>query len=134
MNKYFNILYLSIFITEFIISFIIIFFYSLDFKGSFDVVALWSVWRVLFYGLPFLFIYLYFFAYIMKVKIYKPFLFSFFNFFVYVLLSVLARIVLGENILLPPEAKMFWITCISIFLAPVVLGSVPYFKRLMSLF
>lgn len=94
--------------------------------------AQWNFWRVLFYGLPFILLYFLLFKYIGNIKLYKPLLFSLFNLSVYVALSVLSRVIWGKNVPLPPEGIMFWITCISIFLSPLILGQVPYFKRLME--
>ena len=94
--------------------------------------AQWNFWRVLFYGLPFILLYFLLFKYIGNIKLYKPLLFSLFNLFVYVALSVLSRVIWGKNVPLPPEGILFWITCISIFLSPLILGQIPYFKRLME--
>lgn len=138
MNKVisFLILYVSLFIIETIGCFLIVLFYfifdSLDFKGSFDSATLWSFWRVLFYGLPFIILYFILFKYCRNIKLYKPLLFSLFNLSVYVVLSVLSRVIWGKNVPLPPEGIMFWVGIISIFLAPLILGQIPYFKRLME--
>ncbi|MBC7412847.1 MAG: hypothetical protein H7331_10400 [Bacteroidia bacterium] len=93
--------------------------------------AQWNFWRVLFYGLPFILLYFILFKYIGSIKLYKPLLFSLFNLSVYIALSVLSRVIWGKNVPLPPEGIMFWITCISIFLSPLILGQISYFKRLM---
>ena len=138
MNKVisFLILYVSLFIIETIGCFLIVLFYfifdSLDFKGSFDSATLWNFWRVLFYGLPFIILYFLLFKYVGNIKLYKPLLFSLFNLSVYVALSVLSRVIWGKNVPLPPEGIMFWVGIISIFLAPLILGQIPYFKRLME--
>jgi hypothetical protein len=138
MSKIINFitLYVSLFIIETIGCFLIVLFYftsdSLDFKGSFDSVILWNFWRVLFYGLPFRALYFLLFKYVGNRKLYKPLIFSFFNLFVYVTLSVLTRIIWGKNIPLSLQVAMFWITCIAIFISPIVLGKIPYFKKLMK--
>lgn len=72
------------------------------------------------------------FFYLNTLKIYKPLLFSIFNLLVYILLTFLSRIIFGKNIPLSPEGIMFWITCLSILLAPIVLGFIPYFRGLMN--
>lgn len=58
MNKlaYFLILYLSLFLTELIGSYLFLMFDSsnYDFQGCLAAVALWNLWRVLFYGLTFM--------------------------------------------------------------------------------
>lgn len=138
MNKVinFSILYASLFVIETISCFIIVLFYfifgTFDLKGSFDSAILWNFWRVLFYGIPFIILYFLLFKYVGNIKLYKPLLFSLFNLFVYVSLSVLSRVIWGKNVPLPPEGLMFWITIISIFLSPIILGQIPYFKRLME--
>jgi hypothetical protein len=72
------------------------------------------------------------FKYVGNIKLYKPLLFSLFNLVVYVGLSVLSRVIWGKNVPLPPEGIMFWITCVSIILSPLILGQIPYFKKLME--
>jgi hypothetical protein len=132
----FIVLYLSLFIIETIGCFLMVLFYfifdTLDFKGSFDSATLWSFWRVLFYGLPFIVLYLLLFRYIKNIKLYKPLLFSLFNLLIYVSLSVLSRVIWGKNVPLPPEGIMFWVACIAIFLSPLILGQIPYFKKIMK--
>lgn len=94
--------------------------------------AQWNFWRLLFYGIPFIILYFILFKYVGNIKLYKPFLFSLFNLFVYAALSVLSRVIIGKNVPLPPEGIMFWITCISIILSPILLGQIPYFKKLIE--
>jgi hypothetical protein len=138
MSKMINfvVLYVSLFIIETIGCFLVVLFYfifeSLDFKGSFDSATLWNFWRVLFYGIPFIILYFLLFKYVGNIKLYKPLLFSLFNLVVYVGLSVLSRVIWGKNVPLPPEGIMFWITCVSIILSPLILGQIPYFKKLME--
>lgn len=132
----FMILYVSLFVMETIGCFFMVFFYyifdSIDIKGSFEVAILWNFWIVLFYGLPFIILYFLLFKFVRKTMLYKPLLFSLFNLSVYVALSVLSRVVWGKNVPLPPTGIMFWITCISIFLSPIIIAQISYFKRLME--
>lgn len=138
MNKVisFLILYVSLLIIETVSCFLIVLFYfifeSIDFKGSFDAAILWNLWRIIFYGIPFILLYFLLFKYFERIKLYKPLLFSLFNLLIYVLLSILSRVIVGKNVPLPPEGMMFWITCIAIFLSPIILGRIPYFRRLMD--
>lgn len=138
MNKFinFSIIYIVLFIIETITFFLIVFFYfifeSVDFKGSFDTAILWDLWRLLFYGLPFVILYFLLFKYMGNISLYKPLLFSFFNSLVYVSLSVLSRVIWGKNVPLPPEGIIFLVGTISIFIAPIILYQIPYFKRLME--
>lgn len=138
MSKVINfiILYVSLFVVETMSSFFTVLLYfisdSLDFKGSFDSATLWNFWRVLFFGLPFIILYILLFKHVGNIKLYKPLLFSLFNLLVYVSLSILSRVIWGKNVPLPPEGIMFWVTCIAIFLSPLILGQIPYFKKLME--
>lgn len=140
MNKVvsFLALYISLFVVEIFIVFtaliiVALFQYGFDLffiKGAWRDTGLWSFWRVLFFGLPFLILYFLLFKYVENIKLYKPLLFSLFNLLVYVSLSILSRVIWGKNVPLPPEGIMFWITCIAIFLSPLILGQLPYFKKL----
>lgn len=138
MNKVlnFSILYVSLFIIETMCSFLLVLLYysfdTFDIKGSFDSAILWNLWKALFYGLPFLILYFLLFRYVGHIKLYKPLLFALFNLSVYVALSVLSRIIWGKNVPLPPEGTMFWATCISIIISPIILGQMPYFRKLME--
>jgi len=134
MNKFitFSLLYVSIFTTEIISSFFILFFDSSNYQGNFDGVVLWNFWRILFYGLPFLVLYFLFYNYFRKIKAYRPLLFSLFNLTAYVLLSYLSEVIIGKNVPLPPRDLMFWVTCIAIFISPLLVRQIPYHKRLME--
>jgi hypothetical protein len=137
MNRNINflILYLSIFITEIANCFLMVYFQSTSdtpFRGGFDVATLWSIWKLIFYGLPFIILYTLLFKYVGNIKLYKPLLLSLFNLFVYVGLSVLTRVIWGKNVPLPPYGIMFWTACIAIFLSPIILGQIPYFRKLME--
>lgn len=142
MNKVmkFLILYFNLFVIEILIVFIVLvlidfFQYGADLfyiKKAIFGVGLMNFWRLLFYGLPFIMLYFLLFKYFESIKLYKPLLFSLFNLLIYVSLSILSRVIWGKNVPLPPEGIMFWITCISIFISPIILGQIPYFRRLME--
>lgn len=142
MNKavFFLSLYISMFVVEILIVFITsvmaaLFQYGFDLffvKGAWRDTGLSSFWRVLFYGFPFIMLYFLLFKYVGNIKLYKPLLFSLFNLSAYVSLSVLSRVIWGKNVPLPPEGTMFWITCIAIFLSPLILGQIPCLKKLME--
>lgn len=139
MNKIVN--FLTLYIVIFLIEIVFIFIGLILFDSSkidfFNIrrawlgSAQWNFWRVLFYGLPFLVLYFLLFKYMGNIKLYKPLLFSIFNLLVYISLSILSRVIIGKNVPLPPEGIMFWITCISIILSPLILGQISYFKKLM---
>lgn len=142
MNKAINflILYISIFLLEIVLCFfLILIFDGFSLKdGNFYLnrawygTGIWNFWRVLFYGLPFIILYFLLFKYVVNIKLYKPLLLSIFNLIVYVVLSVLSRVIWGKNVPLPPEGIMFWITCVAIFLSPLILGKVAYFRNRME--
>ncbi|MEY4149461.1 MAG: hypothetical protein RL555_65 [Bacteroidota bacterium] len=142
MNKAvgFALLYISLFIVEILIVFmslvlVVLFQHGFDLffiKGAWRDTGLWNFWRVLFYGLPFVILYFILFKYFDNIKLYKPLLLSLFNLSVYFTLSVLSRVIWGKNVPLPPAGIMFWITCIAIFLSPLILGQILYFKKLME--
>lgn len=142
MNKAvgFALLYISLFIVEILIVFmslvlVVLFQHGFDLffiKGAWRDTGLWNFWRVLFYGLPFVILYFILFKYFDNIKLYKPLLLSLFNLSVYFTLSVLSRVIWGKNVPLPPAGIMFWITCIAIFLSPLILGQILYFKKLMQ--
>lgn len=118
----FSIVYIVFFVIEVFISYIFLLVEeSFNISSTIDAVSLWNFWRLLFYGVPFLILYFFLFKYFKNLKIYKPLLFSIFNLLVYILLTFLSRIIFGKNIPLSPEGIMFWITCLSILLAPIVL-------------
>lgn len=143
MNKFINraILYVSIFAIEVLIIFIsltliAIIQYGPDLffiKGALRGTALWNFWRLLFYGLPYLILNFLLIKHVKKIKFHQPLLFAFFNLFIFVALSILSRIIWGKNIPLPPQGTMFWITCLAIFLSPLILVHIPYCNRLMEL-
>ena len=142
MNKAvgFALLYISLIIVEILIVFmslvlVVLFQHGFDLffiKGAWRDTGLWNFWRVLFYGLPFVILYFILFKYFDNIKLYKPLLLSLFNLSVYFTLSVLSRVIWGKNVPLPPAGIMFWITCIAIFLSPLILGQILYFKKLMQ--
>lgn len=136
MNNYFKIigLYIAFGILQILLSFILIFSYSLDFQGSIDLIALWSLWRLLFFSLPFIVLSLVFIKLLRKVFKRSYLVFSFNNLFVYVSLSYLTKLIWGENIPLPPHGTMFWFTCISIFVSPIISNQIMALRQIMNRF
>lgn len=139
MNKIvnFSVLYGCLILMETVISILFFLLYNLFqgynyFYNSINVPIGWNFWRLLFYGLPFLILYFSLFRYFGKKKLYKPLLFSIFNLLVYVGLSVLSIVIWGKNVPLPPEGILFWVTCVAIFLSPLILGQLLYFKKIME--
>lgn len=134
----FLLIYISLFLLEIVLSFLMLvlidtfefgfdsFYVSKAYYGA----GVWSFWRLLFHGLPLIIIFFLCFKSISIIKN-KPLRFSFFNLGVYALLSLLSEFI-WENTPLPAEGSMFVLTCISIFLAPIVLAQIPYFKKQME--
>jgi hypothetical protein len=137
MNKVlsFSILYINLFIIETICCFIIFLFYFItkkfSIKDSFEVAIFWNLMRYLFFGIPFLIFYLLLFKYIKIINLYKPLLYSLFNVLIYIFLSILSRILIGEDVPLPRSGLIYLLTCVAIFLSPLILWQVPYFRKLM---
>lgn len=129
----FAMLYLSLLILETICCFLFVLFIyeGFDLKGSFDASILWNLWRVIFFGVPFIVIYFLSRKHFENIKFDKPIKISIFNTFLYILLSVLSKIIWGNNIPLPPEGSMFWSTCIATIISPIILGQIQYFRKLM---
>ncbi len=140
MNRLLNFLrlYVGLFLLEVIFVFIQVFLFDSSIMDIYNIrrawlgSVLWNFWRVLFFGLPFLILYFLLFKYVGSIKLYKPLLFSSFNLLVYVGLSISMTLVWGKNVPLPPEG-MFWVTCVAIFLSPLILGQILYYKKIMGL-
>jgi hypothetical protein len=142
MNKVigFSILFISLFVIEILIGFILLvlfdnsghdidlFVIKRAWRGS----GLWNYWRILFYGLPFIALKIVLFDLVRVIVPHEAFSLSVFNLFSYFLFSYLSILFFGENVPLPPEGIMFWITCLSIFISPLLLYFVPFFKRTMK--
>ena len=139
MIKNFVILYVCFLLIETLISVVLSLIYeALNRYGSYlynsiNVPIGLNLWRLMFYYLPLTILFFVLFKYFNRLGIsYKPVVFSIFNVLVFV----------GLNFLYKPmdlpsfeiNEFLFWITCISIIISPIVLGKIPYFKRLMESF
>ncbi len=115
-----------LFIIELFITFsILVFYQSLDFGSSFDATCLYNFWRLMFFGIPYLITYSLINKWIVNINFFKPFVYSFFNLIIFLILVLLSKLIWGENVPLPPKGIMFWVTCVSIFLAPMVMIILP---------
>lgn len=141
MNKAisFAILYVSLFLIEILIMFILLILvdipqYGIDkffINRAWNGTGLWNLWRICYYGLPLVIMFFLLFKQMNVVGIfYKPFLFSFFNMAIFIALNLFYKSVDLPN--LEFTNSLFWITCVAIFLSPLILGQVPYFKKLME--
>jgi hypothetical protein len=141
MNKIinFSILYAGLFFVEILIIFISLVLidlpqYGIDLffiKKAWYGTGLWSIWRACYYGIPFVIIFFLFFKYMNHLDIsYKPFLFSIFNAVIFVILNFLYKYFDLPN--LEFTNNLFWITCVAIFVSPLIIGQIPYFRRLIE--
>lgn len=137
MIKKFVILYVCFLLIETLMSVILSLIYGLFNKygsyvyNSVNVPIGLNLWRLLFYSIPLIIIFFVLFKYFNRIEIYKPIVFSIFNVLVFAGLNLLYKLHRGLPTLEFTES-IFWITCISIFLSPLILGQIPYFKRLME--
>lgn len=90
-----------------------------------------NVWRLMFYSIPSIIVFFVFFKYVNRIEIYKPIVFSIFNLLLFTGLNLLYKLHKGLPTLEFTES-LFWITILSIFLSPLILGKIPYFKRFME--
>lgn len=137
MIRKFLILYPCFLLIETLISVILSLIYCLFagygsyYYNSINVPIGLNFWRLLFYSIPMFLIFLLVFKCFNRIDIYKPYIFSIFNVLVFSVLNLLYKLHKGLPSLEFTES-LFWITIISIFLAPVLLYQISYFKRLME--
>jgi len=91
-----------------------------------------NLWRLMFYSIPLAILFFVLFKYFNRLGIsYKPVAFSIFNVLVFSGLNLLYKLHRGLPTLEFTES-LFWIIVMSIFVAPIILGQIPYFRRLME--
>ncbi|KXX68549.1 hypothetical protein AVL50_22570 [Flammeovirga sp. SJP92] len=136
----FTVLSFSLFIIEVIITFFVMLSIDLSRYGydqfylykALNSTGMWNFWRVLFFGVPYILLFFLFFKFLNRFTLSRPILLSFINLFIYIFLSISSRIIWGKNIPLPPEGVMFWVTCVSIVLAPFIIRKITFCKNLMK--
>lgn len=140
MISKFGILYVSLIALETLVAFVLLFVWGLltNPSNNFDKqiydassVVLINLWRLMFYSIPLILIFWFSFKYFNRIEIYKPIVFSIFNVLVFAGLNLLYKLHKGLPTLEFTES-LFWVTILSIFLSPIILGQIPYFKRLME--
>lgn len=140
MISKFGILYTCLIALETLVGFVLLFAWGLfnNLSNNFDKqvydassVVLINFWRLLFYSIPLILIFWISFKYFNRVEIYKPVVFSIFNALIFAGLNLLYKLHRGLPTLEFTES-LFWVTVISIFLSPIILGQIPYFRRLME--
>jgi len=96
-------------------------------------IILMSVWKLLIYYIPLIIVFIFLHRYLNHVGIgYKPLLFSIFNVVIFIGLNFLYK-----SLDLPSleiNDFLFWITCMSIIISPVILWQTRYFRKLMESF
>lgn len=131
--------YICVFLTEILISMIVSlgynifdeFYFQNYLFNSINASIVWSLWRLMFYYIPLIIVFSLLFKYFNCIKIYKPVVFSVFNVLVFVGLNFIYKHHRGLPTLEFTES-LFWITIVSIFLSPIILGQMLYFRRLMK--
>lgn len=136
MIKKFVILYVCFLLTETLMSVILSLIYGLFDNGSYvynsiNVPIGLNLWRLMFYSIPLILIFGISFKYFNRIEVYKPVVFSIFNVLVFAGLNLLYKLHKGLPTLEFTES-LFWVTILSIFLSPIILGQIPYFRRLME--
>ncbi len=134
-----TIIYATLIIFETLTSIFISLIYNLVNSGSFkhyifssiSVPFIWNFWRLLFHYLPLLICFLLLCKFLFRLRLnFKPIIFSTFNVIFFVILNLYY-----VNLNLPTlyiHEFFFWIICFSVFISPIILGTIPYFRRLME--
>lgn len=141
MIKKFVILYVCFLLMETIVSILLLFTrgifdqYNTLRAFRFNVINVpigWNLWRLMFYSIPLAIMFFVLFKYFNRLGIsYKFVVFSIFNALIFAGLNLLYKLHRGLPTLEFTES-LFWITVISIFLSPIILGQISYFRRLME--
>lgn len=123
-------LFFSFILIETLCSFILLSIHSFDLYQNFSATILWNFWRLLFHGLPY-FIALYLFTKHINMNHKKiVFAIQIFNLLTYFLFSFVTISIWGNNVPLAPEGVLFWVTCITTFLSPLIASKLGIFKVL----
>ena len=127
---HFSIYYLALLLVEMVVEFCCLLFDSFNFQGNIDGVILTTLWRVLFYGLPWVAIFwVFYYRYSSSLDINKRLLLlSVVNLLVYVGLSCVSEMIWGKNVPLPAEGIMFKVTCVAVIVSPLLVGQIPFFR------
>lgn len=130
LKKIINIIFLffAIFILENIICFILlnIYYYNnLDIKGCSDVTILYNVWRLYFFGIPTL---LLFIIILYKKFDIKPLFISIMNSLFFIVLTIITELLLN-NFPIDFSREIFWITSLAIFTSPLILFKIKFAKK-----
>lgn len=142
MIKKFVILYVCFLLTETIVNIILMLSFGWTFEDYDSIRSYYlscvqypvglNLIRLMFYSIPLAILFFVLFKYFNRLGIsYKPVAFSIFNVLVFVGLNLLYKLHRGLPTLEFTES-LFWITILSIFLSPIILGQIPYFRRLME--
>ncbi|WP_345232800.1 hypothetical protein, partial [Hymenobacter saemangeumensis] len=125
----FPLFYLTLLLLEMVVSFGCLLFTSFDRRGIFDGIILWTLWRVLFYGIPSVIILWGCWRSSAGLSVNRRLLlFSVVNLLTYVGLSVVSER-LWKNVPLPAEGILFRVTCVALIVSPLIIGWIPFLRR-----
>jgi hypothetical protein len=125
----FSLFYLGLLLMEMVVSFVCLLFDSFNHQANFDGVILWTLWRILFYGIPSIAVF--WACYRSSARLSSSrrlLLFSAVNLLTYVGLSVLSESI-WKNVPLPTESILFRVTCAALVVSPLLVGHIPFFRR-----
>ncbi len=125
--------FITLFIAEIIIACIILFIFTNDIENTIGLVFFFNYLRLLFYSLPMLIIYLLYVKDFLSINIkYKPFLISCFNFILilfFTLMSVFIFDFIKINFFININILAI---LLGIFIAPMVVCLIPYYKNIVN--
>lgn len=133
-------LYFSFFVLETVVAFILLLFWESVTKPSItfgnqifeaSIVILINLWRLLFYLIPLIIVFLASHKYFNRIKLNKSIVYAIFNVSVFIGLNFFYKFYKNLPTLDFIES-LFWITIASIFISPIILGQFPYFRKLMN--
>jgi hypothetical protein len=131
-NNHTLFLHFALFVTEVLVSIFILSLVESSFLIGAEGALLWNLWRLIFFGLPFLLMYALIFKYLAIIRINKVLIMGIFNLCIYILFSIVYNFIWEGNALLPPHGLMFRITSISVLISPFIIDFIPFFKRIIS--
>jgi len=104
-------------------------FLQYNLKSGLDITILYNFWRLVTYGIPFTLLLMLFLLFLKKINKFNIIFISFFNVFIFALLTILTRMLYGNNIPIKPEGFMFWVSLLSIFITPILVFKLPIINK-----
>lgn len=125
--------FITLFIFEIIIGCLILYILTLDFEKSIQAVFFFNYFRLLFYSLPLTIMYLLYAKDFLSINIkYKPLLISLFNLTIIIFFILMTIFIFDFIKFIDTLNKVVFSIILSIFIAPMVVCLVPYYKRIVS--